>query len=218
MPAVADIFKEVDEDVRRDKYMVLWLRYRWLILGVTATLIVGTGAYTVWHDWQANQRLARGERFEAAVSLAERGGHDAAARAFAGFAEDAGAGYATLARLREAAARAAAGDGAGAVAIYDSIAETGAGIAAVGELVGVLAARTLLDDGLVAEAEKRLRPVAAVPGAWQHLARELLGVAALQAGRLDEARTAFATLAEEAGVPGGVKERAGELLAALGGR
>jgi hypothetical protein len=74
----------------------------------------------------------------------------------------------------------------------------------------------LLDDGFIAEAEKRLQPLVATVGPWQHLAREMRGVLAVQTGRLDEARSLFKALGEEAGVPEGIKRRAGEVLAALG--
>ncbi|MDP6953619.1 MAG: tetratricopeptide repeat protein [Alphaproteobacteria bacterium] len=213
---MADIFKEVDEDVRRDQAMALWQRYRWLIVGAVVLIVGGTAGYNIWREYDAGQRLDSGERFEAASDLARSGNYDAAASAFAKFAEDTGSTYGVLARLREAAARAQAGDGKGAIAVYDTISASGDGDAALRDLAGLLAARALLDDGLIAEAEKRLQPLAATVGPWQHMAREMQGVAAVQAGRKDEARALFAALGEEAGVPDGVKRRAGEMLAALG--
>ena len=213
---MADIFKEVDEDVRRDQAMALWQRYRWLIVGAVVLIVGGTAGYNIWREYDSGQRLARGERFEAAADLAQGGNYDAAARAFAKFAEGTGSTYGVLARLREASARAAAGDGKSAVAVYEAISASGEGEAALRQLASLLAARTLLDDGLIAEAEKRLQPLATAVGPWQHMARELQGVAAVQAGRRDEARQVFTALGEEAGVPNGVKLRAGEMLAALG--
>jgi hypothetical protein len=214
---VTDIFREVDEDVRRDRWLALWRRYRWLVIGGAVLIVVGTAAGVAWRDWQQARRYAQGERFQAAVALAESGRHEQAARAFSAFAEQAGARYAALARLREAAARAAAGDTAGAVALYDRLAADGAADTVLRELARVLAAEHLLEDGEIAEAERRLAPVAEGAGPWRHFARELEGVAALQAGRAEEARAVFSALAEEAGVPDGVKARAAELLAALGG-
>ena len=213
---MADIFKEVDEDVRRDQAMALWQRYRWLIVSAVVAIVGGTAGYNIWYEYDTSQRLDRGERFEAAAHLAKNGNYDAAARAFAKFAEDTGSTYGVLARLREASARAEAGDGKSAVAVYDAIADSGDGEAALRDLASLLAARTLLDDGFIAEAEKRLQPLVATVGPWQHLAREMRGVVAVQTGRLDEARSLFKALGEEAGVPEGIKRRAGEVLAALG--
>ena len=213
---MSEIFREVDEDVQRDRYAALWQRFRWLIIGGAVALVGGMIAYTVWNNYSASMKAQRGERFLAAVALAEQGRNDEAARAFAGFADEANAGYAALARLREAAALAEAGDQAGAIAVYDRIIDDGGLDTMLRELAAVLAAQRLLDSDDPAGAEQRLAAVAGGAGPWRHLARELQGVAALQAGRTEDASAIFAELAEEAGVPVGVKSRAAELRAAIG--
>jgi len=213
---VSEIFREVDEDVQRDRYAALWQRFRWLVIGAVVVLVGGTAAYTVWTSYSASVKVERGERFLAAAALSEQGRNDEAARAFAAFAEEANAGYAALARLREAAALAEAGDQAGAIAVYDRIIDDGGAESMLRELAAVLAAQRLLDSEDPAGAEQRLAAVAGGAGPWRHLARELQGVAALQAGRTADASAIFAELAEEAGVPAGVKSRATELRAAIG--
>jgi hypothetical protein len=213
---VSEIFREVDEDVQRDRYAALWQRFRWLVIGALVALVGGTIAYTAWTSYSASVKVSRGERFLAAATLAEAGRNEEAARAFAAFAEEANAGYAALARLREAAALSEAGDQAGAIAVYDRIARDGGVNEMFRELAAVLAAQRLLDSEDPAAAEQRLAEVAGGAGPWRHLARELQGVAALQSGRTAEASAIFGELAEEAGVPAGVKSRATELRAAIG--
>ena len=213
---MADIFREVDEDIQRDRYAALWQRFRWLVIGAVVALVGGTIGYTGWTSYSASIKVERGERFLAAAALAEEGRHDEAARAFAAFAEDANAGYAAMARLREAAALSEAGDQAGAIAVYDRIIDHSGIDQMLRELAAVLAAQRLLDSDDPAGAEQRLAKVAAGAGPWRHLARELEGVAALQAGRTEDASAIFGELAEEAGVPDGVKGRAAELRAAIG--
>ncbi|HEX9767546.1 MAG TPA: tetratricopeptide repeat protein [Kiloniellales bacterium] len=214
---MTDIFREVDEDVRRDRYLVLWRRYRWLVVAGAVAVVALTAAVVGWRNWQQAQRMEQGRRFEAAAALAERGQYDQAAQAFAAFAGDASAGYAALARLREAAALAAAGDRAGAIAIYDRLAESGDAEPMVADLARLLAALQLLDDGAAEDAGSRLAPIAAGAGPWRHFARELEGLIAWQAGRHEEAKQILSELVEEAGVPDGVRGRARELLAAIGG-
>ena len=213
---MSEIFREVDEDIQRDRYLALWQRFRWLVIGALVALVGGTISYTAWKSYSASVKVERGERFLAAAALSEQGRNDEAARAFAAFAEDAGGGYAALARLREAAALAEAGDQAGAIAVYDRIIDDGGADDMMRELAAVLAAQRLLDSEDPAGAEERLAGVANGAGPWRHLARELEGVAALQAGRTADASAIFAELAEEAGVPPGVKARATELRAAIG--
>lgn len=213
---MADIFREVDEDVQRERYAALWQRFRWLVIGAVVLLVGGTIAYTAWTKYAASQKVARGEAFLAAASLAEAGRNEDAAQAFATFADRANAGYAALARLREAAALAEAGDQAGAIAVYDRVIANSGADRMIRDLAAVLAAQRLLDSDDPAGAEARLADVAAGAGPWRHLARELQGVAALQAGRAQDARAIFVELGEEAGVPAGVKSRATELSAAIG--
>lgn len=214
---MTEIFREVDEDVRHDQYMALWQRYRWLLIGAVVLVVGGTAVGVGWRDHVTTQQQDRATRFAGAVALADADRHDDAARAFAAFADDVGAEYAALAQLRAAAALAAAGDGAGAVALYDRVADDGGVDAVLRDLATILAAQHLLDGGDAAGAEQRVTPLAGGAGAWRHMARELQGLAALHDGRNEDARVIFAELAEQAGVPNGVRSRSTELLATLGG-
>lgn len=214
---MADIFREVDEDVRRDRYLILWRRYRWLVVGAAVGAVVLTAAVVGWRSWQEARRMEEGARFDAAAQLAQSGRYPDAARAFAAIADDTSTGYAELARLREAAVLAASGDRAGAIAVYDRLADSSAAGSLVGDLAHLLAALHLLDDGALDEAQARLAPISAGAGPWRHFARELEGVVAWQAGRPDEAKEILSELIKEAGVPAGVRDRASEMLAAIGG-
>jgi len=213
---VADIFKEVDEDVRRDQMVALWRRYRWAVIAGVSLVVLGTAAGVGWREYTTAKRAERGAAFAAAAELAAGGREGEAAQAFDALAKDAGDDLAALARLREAAALAASGDGPGAVAVYDRIAADGSVDPVLREFADLLAARRQLDDGDAAAAERRVTALASGAGPWRHLAREVEGIAALQDGRTTEARAIFKELAEEAGVSAGVKRRAREVLAALG--
>jgi hypothetical protein len=213
---VADIFREVDEDLQRDRYLRLWRRYRWLVIAAVVAVVAVTAGVVGWRNWQEARRMEQGARFEAAAQLAESGRYQDAARAFGELADDTSTGYAELARLREAALLAAAGDRVGAIAVYDRLADSSGSGSMVGNLARVLAALHLLDGGDFDAAQKRLTPVANGAGPWRHFARELEGLIAWQAGRLEEAREILSTLVEEAGVPAGVRDRAREMLAAIG--
>jgi hypothetical protein len=63
----------------------------------------------------------------------------------------------------------------------------------------------------------RLTPLAADDSAWRFLARELIGVLDMNAGRTDAARDTFAALADEREAPPGVRSRVSEYLTMLGG-
>ena len=100
---VADIFQEVDEEVRREQLKKLWDRYGILLIAVCIAAIAAVGAWRGYEWWQGKKAAEAGAAFENAVNLAEAGKHQEADAAFAKIATDSTAGYRTLASLREAA-------------------------------------------------------------------------------------------------------------------
>ena len=55
---MADIFQEVDEDLRRDTASALWAKYQNLVYGAVALIILGTAGVTGWqiYDRQAREK------------------------------------------------------------------------------------------------------------------------------------------------------------------
>ncbi len=193
-----------------------WRRWRLPLGAAVVALVLGTAAIVGWRAWQEAAAEDRGTRFAEAMRLAEDEQFEQSARAFAEFAEAEGGEYGALARLRQAAMLSLAGDSTGAVTAYNALIDSGAD-PLYAELAEVFAAQHLIDRGETRGAERRLTPIAEGVGPWRFLAREMLAVAALQDGRLAEARKGFQALQEEAGVPQGVRLRARQLTEALGG-
>src|SRR5690606_37998613 len=88
---VADIFREIDEEVRRERLKQLWDRYSAIIVGLAVLVIVGVGGWRGYEWWQAKQASEAGAIFESAVVLSEQGKHEEAYTAFAAIAERGGA-------------------------------------------------------------------------------------------------------------------------------
>ena len=55
---MADIFQEVDEDLRRDRATALWRKYGIYVLGVAIALVAGTAAWSGWRYYETRQRLS----------------------------------------------------------------------------------------------------------------------------------------------------------------
>jgi hypothetical protein len=213
---VSDIFNEVDEELRRDRAMELWRRYgKYAVAGALA-IVLATSAVVGWREYQTRQRASEGERFAAAVADARAGRSAEAAAAFAALADTAKSGYAALARFREAASLVQSGKIKDAVAAYDRLALDNASDKALRDLARIEAAMLLMETASAEEVMARLKPLAA-EGAMRHLARELEAVLLLKSGKTAEVKAALARLADDAEAPAGVRGRAAELLAALGG-
>jgi hypothetical protein len=214
--AVSDIFQEVDEDVRRERFEKLLRRYaKPIIAGVVVlVLLVAGGSY--WRQYRVEQARTAGSRFNAAALMAQQGKESDAAVAFTALAEQAGPGYAMLARLREAGARAKAGDLPGALALYDKLAADSALPKEFRDLAAIGAAFEVLDKGDAAEAERRAEAIAGKDHTYRWSAREASALAALKAGQIDKARERLTALVADADAPAGIQKRAADVLAALG--
>src|SRR6266568_4785585 len=99
---VSDIFREIDEEVRRERLRKLWDQYSNVLIAVALLIIIGIGGWRLYQWWETKQAAEAGRQFETAVLLSEQGKHDEAAAAFAKLAAEATGGYRTLARFRTA--------------------------------------------------------------------------------------------------------------------
>lgn len=213
---MADIFQEVNEEVRKDKATELWNKYGIYVIAVAVLIVVATTAWVYWKKYTAEQHQAQGTRFEAALELARQGKSAEAATAFRQLAENAGDGVATLARLQEAAQRIADGDKVGAIGVYDTIAADSSASALFRQLATVLSALHQLDTAGVTEIENKLKPLIDTYGPFTPFARELVGYAKLKAGDTAGAKELFLSLSDDASAPPGIRGRATEMVSALG--
>jgi hypothetical protein len=210
---LADIFHEVDEEVRRERLQKLWDRYSIYIIGLAVLLVAGMAAWRGYEWWTAKQAAAAGAQFEQALTLSEQGKHAEAEQAFAKIAGEAPAGYRVLARLRAAAelAQTKPGD---AVKAYDQIAADAALDQTLQDLAALRAAMLLADNAPLAEMEKRLVPLTEAGRSFRASARELLALSAWQNHDAAAARKYIDMLSADTETPPGARARA-EVLSAL---
>jgi hypothetical protein len=213
---VADIFDEVDEELKQDNAKQLWDRYGRYLVGVAILIVMATAGHVGWKEYVQNRQEAYSEQFMAALSLSGDKKHTEAAAALARLSDDASGGYATLARFREAVERAAAGNKNAAVDIYDAIADDG-GVDSLYQGLAVLNAALLrIDDGDPVKLMADLAPYATLESPWRHTAGELIAVLALRSGDLAKAKEGYQKLADDLEAPQGARARATEVLRTLG--
>jgi hypothetical protein len=215
---VADIFQEVDEEVRRERLQKLWQRYGNLLIAACVLIVAGIGAWRGYDYWQAKKAGEAGAAFEQAAILAETGKHKDAEAAFAKIATDGTAGYRVLARLREAGELAQTDKNA-AVNAYDALSADKSVGAAIQDLAAVRAGYLLVDTAPYSQMQTRLEPLTAPDRTFRHSARELLALSAWKAGDVSAARKWTDMMMADPGTPGGTRSRAqilSELIAANG--
>ena len=223
---MTDIFDEVNEDLRAERARALLVRYGGVLVGLAVLAVLATGGWQLWRWQQARQAGSIAGTYLAGMRLADTppgqtpgqtDDHAKAAGIFAQVASDPAAGYRTLARLREAALRADAGDAAAALGLWDQVANDPRADRLLRDLASLLWVQHQVDRGDPVAVEARLQPLLAPENAWHGLAQEQDALLALRTGKTDQARNDFRRLAADAGAPDGVRGRASMLLAGMGG-
>jgi hypothetical protein len=212
---LADIFREVEEDLRRDKAADFWKRYGRYLAAAAVFIVAATASYVGWKEYRLHQQTAYGERFAAALSLIQDKKEGEALDALGALAQDAGAGYGTLARFRAAAIKSRQGDRAGAAAIYDAVAKDGRADTLYAGLASLYYVLAMLESGEPNDLAKRLTPLLDPKSPWRYTARELEALLDLRKGDAEKARENFTKLADDPKTPNGVRARAVEMLRTL---
>lgn len=207
--------REVDEELRREQIQKLWERYGTYAVAVAVLIIVGIGGYKYYEHRRTLAAEASGTRLSQASRDLAQNKKPEAQKTLDELAATSPAGYATLARLRLAAADREAGKTAEAAAAYETIAKSGGVDSLLAGYAQLQAANLRLDSASWTDMQARLNDLAGDSNPWRYSARELLGLAARKAGKSDEARTEFQRLLGDRNTPPSIAERARIMMAML---
>jgi hypothetical protein len=211
---VSDIFREIDEELRRDNLLKLWVRYRWHIVGGVVLALLIAGSIVAWRDHQASERRAEATRYASALSLARTGKEGDAAKLFAGISQQ-GGGYGVLAAFEQAELMARGGDRKGAIAAYDQLAASSTLDSEFRDLAVLLSVMQGFPDEDSKTAIDRLQPLTANGNPWRASALEMIAAAKLKAGDRGGALDIYKQIADDLSAPQQLRARAAEMTAAL---
>jgi hypothetical protein len=213
---MSDIIREVDEELRRERYQKLFERYGVYLIGAAILLVAAVGAWRGWEWYQARESLQASTKYEDAIRLAQDGKRFDAEKSFNDLAKDGTSGYRTLARFR-AAGEAGKSDRASGVRAYDALAADTSLTPLMRDLARVHAALLLVDTAPVTEIASRMDALNVPTGAYRHSAREILGLAHYRAGDFAAAAKFFTLIQTDNETPPGIRERAQILSSMLSG-
>jgi hypothetical protein len=211
---VSDIFREIDEELRRDNLLKLWQRYYRYIIGVVVLALLIAGGIVAWRNHQLAQRQEQSIRYESALALLRQGKDADAAKIFATVGDGNG-GYAQLAAFEAADLAAKSGDTKTAIADYDKLAastDVDPELRDVATLLSVMNGFASTDPKAVID---RLKPLTDTGNPWRPTALELTAAAQLKAGDNAAALDIYQKLADDLAAPEGVRGRAAEMAAIL---
>ena len=214
---MSDIFREVDEDVRRERLQQLWERHSNLIIALALLVVLAVGGWRGYEYWDGQKAAEAGAAFEAAVALGEAAKHADAQAAFAKIATDGTSGYRILSRFREAS-EFAKSDPAAAVKAYDGLAADSSIGRALQDAAAVRAGLVLVDTAPLAELTARLESLTTADRPFRHLARELLALCAYRVGDPAAAQKWFDLIATDTDTPSGMRQRIEVLTTLVGAK
>jgi hypothetical protein len=207
---LSDIFREVEEDVRRERFQKLWKAYGNYAIVLLVLLFAGIGGWQFWERRQLEEREKVSDAFIAAQRISNP---QTAAGAFSDLARTAPKGYSSVARLAQAGAMLASGQGPGAIALYKQIAKDDSGT--IGAVARLRAAWALSETATRAELAELLKPLDQPGNAWRGNAREVLAYADYRAMDTKSAQAKYSELALDPESPQGLRSRAQAMVGFL---
>ncbi|MBJ85138.1 MAG: hypothetical protein CMJ11_00830 [Pelagibacterales bacterium] len=213
---MSDVFQEVDEELREEKYKSIWRKFRYYVIGGLILFILGIAANAFWKDYNLKEINDRSERFFTAIEMAQEDKVNAITllEKFANQEERNSEYNALIARFTEAAIRRSEKDFNGALLIYQSLEDNNisnfyedyAKLSSVEMLIALnnkKDAKLILDDLISNTSDLK------------YIAMEYLGYLEIDEGNFSKARTIFTNIADEASSSVNMKNRSREVLSIL---
>ena len=203
---MVDLFEEVEEELRSDRYLKLVRGLAPWATGLFALVLAGYCAYWGYTVWQDRNLSAAAAAYQKGVDALSQNDTTGAFAAFEVAARSDAPGYKTLALLQEGDLRLAAGKADEAAKLFDSAAAA-APNQIFADLASLKAAEALMDSAPYAQLQTRLTPLTDSARPYSLYAREALAMAKLMAGKTADARKDFTVLGLALGAPQDMRER-----------
>jgi hypothetical protein len=212
------LLREIDEDIRRERFAKLWKRYGTYVIAAAVLLLASVAGYKIWQEQTIARRGEAAEQFTAAVALASKD-RAAAEERLRAIAKDGPAGYGLLAAFQQAALLAKGGDRQAARNAYQDLQRSASDpiyrdLAILSEAMVALEGEALpIDADAIRD---KLQPLTLDGNPWRFSARELTAMLAWRGGQTGEAKNRLNALAEDPQAPADIRDRAQQMLAQIG--
>jgi hypothetical protein len=204
---LVDLFDEVEEELRSDRYRNLLRTLAPWVTGVFAVVLLGYlgfWGYTVWQD----RNLAAGAlAYQKGVDALSGGDTRTAQDSFEAAKKAGAPGYTALALMQQGNLRLELNKPDEAAKLYDQAADV-APNQIIGDLARLKAAHALLDTAPLPQLTTRLTPLMDAKRPYAIFARETLAMAKLMAGKNDDARKDFSAIQLSLTAPEDMRQRA----------
>jgi hypothetical protein len=212
---VSDIFREVDEDVRNDRWMALWQQYGIYLITAVVVIVLAVAGRAFWINYTNEKQAAESTQYDSAISLILAGDDIGGLNKLEEIVGNTSSTYADLASFKIASQYIANDDKLAALTVYDGLKENSNVDEKLQGLASLLGAIIALDVESNDQAHARLLPLAVYGESWYYSAQEFLALLALRSGKTAEAISIYSDLVNDQVTPAGIKQRSGEILSVI---
>ncbi len=206
---MSDIFQEVEEDVRRERYELLWKKYGNYIIGAAALLVLAVGGYQAWTAYDTNQRQLVSDEYQAAQTIAPTDTAKAETQ-FTELSKSGYDGYATLSKFNLAGAYFAQGKRDPAIALLREL--TVASDDAVSSVARLRLAWAEADAQPRTVIQTILEPLTGADNPWRFAAAEVLAYVDFRTGSRAQAEADYLRLSQEQQASPSLRQRAAAIV------
>ena len=204
----SEVFREVDEDYRRDRMIAFWRRYGAGVLALAILVIAAAAGFNYLHVRAQLNKEADTAQFEALLSGIQPGNEQESIAALAAYASNAKPAEATLAMFTEASLRQRVGNFTAAAQVYHQIADGTQASDDLKDLAVVRLGYIAVDMPTPEPLIPRLQGIAGKDSPWRYSAREAIALLTARAGQRESAAKMFSDLAQDPGAPTDLAGRA----------
>lgn len=209
---MSDAFiREVDEDLRQKLINELWRKYGKFVIGITIGVVLIVAGRSLYNYIIESKYAEQADAYAEALSLS---GPEAGKALDPIIASDVD-GYQIIGTFKKVELALAAADKLAAVAALDQFIANSTADKIYKDIAKIQASIIELDSAPVDKIRSRLSLILAGENQLQYLAAEIMALAELKNGDLDDAKSRLEALAANADAPGPVKSRAEQYLSVI---
>ena len=204
---MTDLFEEVEEQLRSERYRALATKALPWVLGGAAAILIAVFGVWGWQQYRTQQAAKASEAYAAGIDALNGGRRDQAVTLLTQASGSPSRAYKSLALMQLGGLKLGDRKVPDAVKLFDEAAQA-APDDILGDAARLKSAFALLDTAPLRELETRLTPLTQDGHPYRVQAREALGFARLQAGDMGGARGQFVVISQSLDAPDGARERA----------
>ena len=212
---MADLFQEIDDELRQDKASRLWRVYGKYVVAAAIVIIMSVGGYKFWQQKQLDDGEKASIAYEAALTRSASGDYKGAINQLNEEEIGRAAGYAALSQMQKANFAMKIDDFDAALITFKGIAENDNYPQSIKEWASFRYAAVRVERKIDSNASADLDALIATDSPWRFLAKEIKAIKEIESGNKSEAKTIFSELADDENAPERLRVRAAEFLKTL---